>query len=1564
MQLRHLATLLPANGATTTGRAYDAKVTAVCYSPNGKKLAVCGMDRVVRLFDDTGEPVDKFSTKPADKGLKNYVVRAMVFAPDSTKLAIAQSDNIVFVYKLGTEWGDKKSICNKFLQASPVTSLSWPIARPNELVYGLADGKVKVGQLRSNKPATLYATDSYVCCVTSSTDGSGVCSAHLDGSIHRFFFASAGNGLPQTKIAVHAGVPYALAWGHSICVAGNDSTVVFYDVGGGIEKRFDFASNGDDKDEAQACGEFTCAAFNPTGDTVVLGNWNSFYTFTYKARQDVWEDLAVKVIDNLYAVTALSWKADGSRLAVGGLFGSLDLFDACIRRYQYKGKFEFTYSSLSQVIVKRLETGTRIVLKSLFGLEITKINIFQDRYVVANTTDHGSASPRGETKETLLLGDLQTYKLSEVEWANGGKEKFVFDNPSCCIVHRAGELALVEYGVNETLGTVRTDHISGHLLSVRLNERRKRLAASAKTDAEREAAASGLENKKIAYLLDAQTIAVRDFVTGSSTTISQDSKIDWLELNPRGSMLLFRDKRRQLHLYEIETQQRTTLLNHCTYVQWVPDSDVVVAQNRGSLCVWYNIHTPDQVTVHQIRGDIEDIERSEGRTEVIVDEQLSTASYLLDEALIQFGTAIDDHLFDKAADILETLELSPEAEGMWRKLEEMALHGQNTQIAERCAAALGNVGRARYLHRLNKAVAKSPALGMDHYSVRSTFSLLMGDAKEAESALLNQGRVDEAIAMHQKLHNFDRAVAIAEEKSHPEAVSMRRDHFQYLLDSHQSAKAAEFKEAEGDHLAAIDLYLKGGMPGRAAKLVKHHNIHNPPSVLERVAAALAASQLHEHAGEFYERMDQLQRAMDAYIKAAAFRKAVELARKHFPGRVVELQEAWGDHLVEQKQTDMAINHYIEASCASKAVEAAFSARQWTKASQMLENFDADAARPFFRRLARHFDGTAAFPQAEKFYIAAGAPDKAVEMYTRANLFSRAHAVASSYMAPRDVSLLYISEAQKLEAEGKFKDAERLYLTVSEPDLAINMYKKARKYSEMVQLVEQHRRELLKETHQYLAQHLEAEGNLRDAEHHYVEAGEWLSAVNMYRTNDSWDEAMRVAKAQGGPNAAKRVAYAWALSLGGDAGAKLLTKQGLIEPAIDYAVESGAFDHAFELARAACPAKLPDVHLKHALFLEDEERYKDAEAEFVAAHKPREAIDMYLHQQAWADALAVANKYDPAAAPDIYVAHARAEADAGRYGRAEELFLLAAKPDLALSVYKDAGMWAEAMALAKLHLPHQLNEVSLAYSQAESGGGAVAGSSGGAPVSRASYLAAGQRFEQQKQMKKAVQAYLACKPGSLDAQDCEAVYDAAVSVLRKQAAASHISQAEFRDGVLDVSQRLRQMSSFDAAAELLREVGDLRAAVSCALEGRCWAKAHELAAGSPMEAEVAAAYQRVLASNEDADGLLEMGHKSSAMQVLVQRKDWHKLWETARRENVHPAACAKYAGLQAASVLHDGGPSKLAVDALTAHGAPPPAAHMQLYKALVGAVLGEDSQVEKNQGAEYAKTVSDGVLRRF
>ncbi len=123
-------------------------------------------------------------------------------------------------------------------------------------------------------------------------------------------------------------------------------------------------------------------------------------------------------------------------------------------------------------------------------------------------------------------------------------------------------------------------------------------------------------------------------------------------------------------------------------MQWVPDSEVVVAQSRRTLCVWYSIDNPDQVTTTTIKartcivqcasqalcmlccvlfflylltdtvciilasfaalqGDVEQIERTRGRTEVVVDEGINQATYALDEALIGFGSALDTRDFAK-----------------------------------------------------------------------------------------------------------------------------------------------------------------------------------------------------------------------------------------------------------------------------------------------------------------------------------------------------------------------------------------------------------------------------------------------------------------------------------------------------------------------------------------------------------------------------------------------------------------------------------------------------------------------------------------------------------------------------------------------------------------------------------------------------------------------------------------------------------------------------------------------------------------------------------------------------
>jgi hypothetical protein len=38
------------------------------------------------------------------------------------------------------------------------------------------------------------------------------------------------------------------------------------------------------------------------------------------------------------------------------------------------------------------------------------------------------------SQATLLIGDLESCKLSEVPWSGSGSEKFIFENPAVCMV--------------------------------------------------------------------------------------------------------------------------------------------------------------------------------------------------------------------------------------------------------------------------------------------------------------------------------------------------------------------------------------------------------------------------------------------------------------------------------------------------------------------------------------------------------------------------------------------------------------------------------------------------------------------------------------------------------------------------------------------------------------------------------------------------------------------------------------------------------------------------------------------------------------------------------------------------------------------------------------------------------------------------------------------------------------------------------------------------------------------------------------------------------------------------
>ena len=86
----------------------------------------------------------------------------------------------------------------------------------------------------------------------------------------------------------------------------------------------------------------------------------------------------------------------------------------------------------------------------------------------------------------------------------------------------------------------------------------------------------------------------------------------------------------------------------------------------------------------------------------------------------------------------------------------------------------------------------------------------------------------------------------------------------------------------------------------------------------------------------------------------------------------------------------------------------------------------------------------------------------------AHRWEEAYHLAVGCMPKDEIHQLYVTRAQELEGGGKLKEAERLYVVVEEPDLAISMYKKAKQYEPMVRLVAQFHEDLLTDTHLHLA----------------------------------------------------------------------------------------------------------------------------------------------------------------------------------------------------------------------------------------------------------------------------------------------------------------------------------------------------------------------------------------------------------------------------------------------------------------------------------------------------------------
>ncbi|EPB77379.1 tetratricopeptide repeat protein [Ancylostoma ceylanicum] len=1016
--------------------------------------------------------------------------------------------------------------------------------------------------------------------------------------------------------------------------------------------------------------------------------------------------------------------------------------------------------------------------------------------------------------------------------------------------------------------------------------------------------------KKIAYLTDPTSIAIKNLVNDDTeAVVNHTTVIDWLELSESATKLLFRDKRSRLTL--LDGTRQTTLLNFCTYVQWVPGSDVVVAQSGNTLHVWYNPSIPDQVTTVAIKGEVEAVLRDAERTEVIVQEANAKVAYELDNVQIDFGSAIEAGDLAKAAAFLDHYRVADDSYTMWNKVAELALDQSNFFIAQRCFAALSDFARARAVFKIMEmaelAARELGGDGTQSYKVRASVAQLRRRFKEAEKIYLEQNAVEEAIEMYQALHKWDEALELAKATNYSGYEQLKASYYRALFDTGQDAKAAELKIADGDVSGAVHLYMKAKQPVQALSTA----LTDPTLANDHQLMSSIASQLVNTEG---------------FLDILARTQEFQLARFSAPERVVKLEEEWGDHLVSEGQHDASINHFLEANSLAKAAEAAIQAKEWSKAVQIVDVIqDSQVASDFYGRIAAHYATTDELDRAERLYLEANLQKEAIAMYIKHNRWADAYRLSEEFLGKEETFALYEAKAEELEQQGRYADAEQLFVSIGMSNRAVLMYRNADRNDDVIRLVEKYHGEHLQDTHKRLGMEHEERGDLRLAEEEYLKAGDIKAAINMYREKEMWTDAYRLARTEGGEQEQKQVALLWAKSLGGEAGVKLLNKYGMLNEAIDHFSEIGTFDFAFELARLGAKERLPGVHMRMAVQMEEEGRLDQAAHHFIEAGKPAEAVAMYVHEGDWANAEQIAKEHSPESLSDVYIAEARKALEEEDNARAESCLLRANRPDIILKFYQENGMWPDALRIAKEYLPHQLLQLQEEFEQVELLGG-------GRGVN--SLLAQGRAFEEQREWAKAVQAYLKVNRSTTD--DQAMINDA---LMKSADLALRFLASSDEEMVMKVVDALEANNSYEKMAELLLAIGQNRQAVVALVRAQQWSKAKQVASEfvPEMVAEVEGQYKEWLTQEGRVGELIDVD-VISAIDLLIAKGQWDKALETARQQK-HKPLLDKYVAQYAAELLAHND-TDLMLKVFEKYGASSNPANFNIYKAILDKIVAQ------------------------
>ncbi|ETO10260.1 hypothetical protein RFI_27118, partial [Reticulomyxa filosa] len=1182
------------------------------------------------------------------------------------------------------------------------------------------------------------------------------------------------------------------------------------------------------------------------------------------------------------------------------------------------------------------------VIGSKNGYEIVDLKIYKNQFVICRTP------------QTLLLADMglgstAIEKIAEAENKTAdekpsksnstsvGNEKNLATEDSTKFAYSEIEWQHNTYTTNNTASkkksNVRTEFINPHSLSFR-NYKKK-------------------DTCVIAYLLDLQTIQVLDIKQQLVwCTINHNQPIQWLELNDSCSHLLFLDDHRSLYLFPIHRTSTsphdnsanshgcTLLLNLAKYAQWVPNSSVIVAQNRNNdIYVWYYLCDLNNVFLLQsICGDVVDIERhfDIGQTRVIVLDPGPNKNvyYTLNEIVIRFQTAIEQKDFQEAVNTLSAMRVNcnesqkDELNSLWRQLSEMALQLNDYYVAQRCLIELGDISKAQFLQQ---QILKSQDKNLE----QAYMLILNKQYKRAENIFLQKGDVNRTVEMYLSLNKWKDGIHLAKIKNHPLLEKIKEKQIHYLLSNQQYSEASKTKQSEGDVFGAIKLCIEGGWYNGCADLVVSNRLTidqltKRDVLLDDIVHYLSGSHSYLKCGELLEYFKENARALEMYKEGKCFSRALQLCKKFDKSLCSEMELEWANYLEWQvNDFEQAIHHYLESNHAVEAVQCSLHAHKYQKACQLLDQLSSASAsnnekanislKSLYKQVADYYATVndnvnlyTATKTAEKYYIKGGFVKECILMFLQKDAFEEAKRIATLQFASSfflkipwnstadlvcvqkkqlksnlttEMQTVYAEEIERLENENKLEEAVKLLLCCKDLNRAIELLIKHSQYTKVLEMVQEFEPSRLVEVQLTIAKLLRAQNEFKQAEYHYIRANVTLE---MYKENKLWEDAMRVGKTQGGLNIYKQLAYEYACSLQNhNLAVEMLIEKSLVDKAIDYTLEVEVnFEKAFQIAAKQCPHKANEIHHKYALHLQKLNEFSKAEEEFVAANQPHQIVEMYLNHQMWDEAIRSAQIYAPDILDQIYKARGLTALEEGNIVECERWLILAEDFEILIKIYEERGENAEAIRIANKYLPETVEKNF--HIGKEQG-----------TQSLEELLKQAQLLKDSGNYEDAVQTLL--KISTSHHKDIEYIiglWEEGLN-LSMEKALSNLPET-----IAVIAQRLYDLGKFKQSAVYWLEINQHLRAIQCYIKCNEYKKAQQVAETYAPEhsAMIASEYEKHLIEKGELNQLSQVNLKM-AQNIYASKQEWDKLYAIAAQSDDKDNV-AKQAFVHAKSFFND------------------------------------------------------------